>query len=303
MRVCKTDSSYSTYYAIQSFESENVCMSFRERMETILAFFDAQNLDDEYQRRMAFFSLYDFFQTLIIRIGISHCGLPESVLKVCPVKKRWEFVMNPLSEVVKIPSEWTPTIITMYKTRNRIIHNEDVFPTEQMLEPIREQAPKFMEWIIEAGGIYSSQSKGFNFAQRFKLLSRMYIKRTDSILDQYGEKTPYSVKVDLASVDPYKKMRTAKDAIESRMNAITSIKELTKDDLEMLVELVRETERMDAREGVYLKFETCPKCGSQIVESQRSIGGCLDGSIPYAIARRVGCEKCDYEVVSDTIEI
>jgi hypothetical protein len=69
-----------------------------------------------------------------------------------------------------------------------------------------------------------------------------------------------------------------------------------------LIELAKQAERLDARETILLRFGICPKCGGKIVDTQKEIAGGPEEP-PSAIYVRTGCEKCDYTLNEETIDI
>ncbi len=280
-------------------------MDFNERMELILAAFDNIDLDDKYLRRLAVKPLHDFFQILLLEVGVNHCHLLRDTLHNYPVSARWRDVQHCLELIGEDTDVWTQTINTLHKMRRKNEHNDYHYPKKRALLFVRESAEKFMDWILSAGTEYLRQSKGFSFIQKFESHARAYIRRTDYILHQYGEKTPYSVSEDILAIDddPYPRLKPIRDTLELRMAAIRSIQDLTAEDLDCLIDIVKEIERLDAREDAYVKYRVCPKCGSKIVETQTAIGGSPDDPVPSAIRCRVGCEKCDFELFSETVEI
>ncbi len=94
------------------------------------------------------------------------------------------------------------------------------------------------------------------------------------------EKTPpYSVKVDVLSKEEeqfYIRMQALIKKMKGRVWEISNISELQKEDLTDLAELIKEIERIDAKENILLHFNKCPKCGSNIIETEDSIGGNIE---------------------------
>ncbi len=285
-------------------EMEKKRMSFEERTQIILASYDAQDLTNQYQKRMAFYPLHDYFHLHILEIGVRFCGIPEVALKSCSIKVRWEHVKDVLSEIGNIPSEWDQVIRTLHNLRNKLAH-EDAVPNIRALEFIRSKAEEFSKWIIESGGNYFVQSSGFPLIQRFKKLARWYVNRADSILSEYGKTVPHYVLGNLRWTKEvfFIKIKSLKASAAHAGKSITSVAEITSSNLDGLISLITEIERLDARECVYLEFNICPLCGSKIVSSQQTLGGSFTDPVPTEIHYRIGCEKCDYEVMYETVQV
>ncbi len=276
-------------------------MSFEERMQEILASYDAQDLTNQYQKRMAFYPLHDYFHRHILEIGVRYCGIPNVALKSCSIKVRWEHVKSVLSEIGTIPRKWDQAISTLHNLRNKLVH-EDVVPPLRALEDIRSNAEEFSEWIIEHAGTYFVQSSGFTFIQRFKKLTRWYVRKGDSILRDYGKTVPDYAIGDLRWKKEFffmkiKGLRASADIVGK---SITNVAEITSSNLDGLISLITEIERLDARESVYLEFKVCPICSSKIISSQHASGGSSPDHVPTEIHYRIGCEKCDFEVMHET---
>lgn len=279
-------------------------MSFEEQTKLILASFDALDLLYPYQRRLAFFSLHDYFQHHLLEVGVNYCGIPQVSLRPASIKIQWDNVSEVLSEIETIPNEWNKLFGTLHRQRNKIVKGGRV-PRLQMLKSTRNQAEGFSKWIIETAGNYLVQSSGFTLMQRFKRLTRWYVKRADSILSDYGKTVPHYVVEDLRWNKEifFLKIKGLKVFAALAGKSITSVAEITSSNLDGLISLITEIERLDARESVYLEFNICPICGSKIVSSQQTSGGSSTDPAPTKIQYRIGCEKCDYEIMRETVQV
>lgn len=281
-------------------------MTTGEKLLTeILSTFDSLDLDKEQQRRASVVSLYDYFRTLTLEVGVHLCGINRNVLKHYLLRQRWESVKDCLSETGD-PSHWDETISRLHRMRNKIEHVDYRIPRKADLLEIRRQAPEFKAWIISVGRQYYKQSKGFSFIEKYSMLSRSYVSQADWRIHQFGDKVPYCLEreiVLLGEKNPYERLKPLSEALESRNREIGGINDFTKDDLSNLVDLITVLERLDARESVFLQQDICPKCGGKIRQTQRNIGGSAEEPMPYAVIYRIGCENCDYEIDSETIDI
>lgn len=274
-------------------------------LRAILDTFDSFDLGNEYQRRTAVKPLHDYFQILIIEVAVHLCGQSRNSLKNCHLKARWNMTKSCLGQVEN-PTRWDELIYALHNIRSSTEHTDYKVPSKTALQHIREQVPEFKDWILRIGKLYYKRSKGFSFIQKFSILAEWYIRQADWMIHLFGDKTPYCLEREIVlpgEEHPYKRVRSLRDALESRNREIDSIDDLKQDDLDKLVELVKIIERLDARESVLLQQNVCPKCGSKIVTTQRQVGGSSEDSTPYAVIYRIGCENCDYLVDSETIEV
>jgi hypothetical protein len=279
-------------------------MPFKDEVLDILEGYDRQNMNKEYGRRAAFWALHDYFHRHIMEVGVRCCGIPEVALKACSIKVRWEYAGEALEKVGNIPTEWNKVIGKLNKLRNKVAHESHV-PDLKNLQDIRSKTETFSDWIFEMGKKYHQQASGYTVVQKFKILSRWYAKRADKILSELSERKPQYIVSDTrwrkgtSSV----KLKGLKVFTERAEKSIDSVTELTADDLEGLIFLITEIERLDAREDAYLEFSRCPICGSKIISTERSSGGTSSDPAPTKIHYCIGCEKCDYELVSETESI
>jgi hypothetical protein len=277
---------------------------FKQQLDEILASFDAIRLDDEYKRRLAVKPLYDYFQRTLLEVGNQLCGFYRNSLKSCHLKARWIVVKGAL-EIIEDASRWDKLVRTIHNERMSSEHNDYSSPSKQSLIDVRNQAPEFANWVLDTGQKYHEQSEGFTFVQEFRASSRWYTGQAERIISELGEDSPFCIKEDFNLVggeNSYKRLVALNDAVGSRSLAVRSLDELTKEDLSNLVDLVRIVERVDASENFVLSESKCPRCGGNITGTQKSVGGSEEEE-PYAIFYRIGCDKCDYELDTETVDL
>lgn len=278
--------------------------SVEERLTVILDTFDSFDLDKEYRRRASVKPLYDYFQTLVLEVAVRFCGLSRNVLGHYFLLERWKIITDCLGEI-EDPNRWDEMISALHHMRTKTEHTPYKCPSKTALLQIRQRVPEFRDWIISVGKQYYGESKGFSIIQRYSILSRLYIGQADWMIYLFGNEIPYCAEKEFAlpgEEHSYERLKPLRDAIESRNREIKSIQDLSQEDLINLAELIKITERLDARESVFLQQNICPKCGGKITQTQRAIGGSED-SMPYAVVYRIGCKDCDYEIDSETIDI
>lgn len=278
---------------------------FKQHLEKILSLFDSLDLDDEYKRRLAVKPLYDYFQRVLLEVGDQLCGLHRNSLKSCHLKTRWVLVNGTLEMVEKNASRWDKLVITINNERMSCEHNDYYFPPKQALLETRKHATEFANWALESGKKYHEKSEGFTFTQEFAATSRWYIAQAERITSELGETSPFCVKEDyyLDGIENgYSKLKALSNALVPRSRGVRNVNELTREDLSNLTDLVRIVERVDARENIMVARSTCPKCGSQIVETEKYFGGSGEEE-PHAVFYRVGCDQCNYVLDTETIDL
>jgi uncharacterized protein YfkK (UPF0435 family) len=271
-----------------------------EYLRRALDFFDSLDLKKEYDRRQAIKPLYDYLQILVLEVAVRFCGQDKNGMKNQHLETRWNMIKTFLS-IIEDPKRWDQFISQINNARSSAEHNDYYYPPMQALSASRKHIPEFTQWLLSVGRKYYEASKGFSFIQEYVLVSQWYIGQADWMIHQYGEKPPFADETDRAE-HQYDMLKPLRERVNLRLAEIQSIDDLKKEDLKDLVQLVKGTERLDAREDALLRFNICPKCGGKMIETQREVGGSYDEP-PSAIVYRVGCEKCDYELVSETIDV
>lgn len=270
-----------------------------EKLNGFLSFFDSLKLGDEYTRRAAVKPLYDYFQTLVYEVAWRFCGQDRNCLRNQGLVARWN-ILNNIPSLIEEPEKWNKLIEQIQTIRVRVEHNDDYFPDKTVLEDLRKNIPGFTEWFLTIGRKYYEKTKGFSLVEGFLNLTHWYIGQADWIIHQYGEKPPHTIETNIETQE-YSAIMPLREKLAARSSEIHAMEDLKKEDLNDLVELIKETERLDARESAFVHFGVCPKCGGKIVETQRSIYGNYEE--PVGVLCRVGCEKCDFELNSETFAV
>jgi len=275
-----------------------------DKYSKILETFDNLKLENIHERRTACKPLYDYFKTLIFEVGVALCGLDQNSLRVSHLKTRWENIKNCLS-YIDDPKNWEDVINEVNNIRQKVEHNDYYDPKAGQLRDIRKRAPEFKDWIIKVAQEYYKKSKGFTFKEAFYHLSNRYITEVESMLQEYGEKPPYAAKPDY-SIEleeyPYSQLLELVQTLKERLKDIAKLESIERTDLEKLIQLVKVISHFKGKEEILLRYSVCPKCGGAIKETQSYFGGTYDDPEPKGMHIRVGCEKCDYELDSETID-
>lgn len=276
---------------------------YEKRLELMLSEFDKADLETFYNRRIAQKMIFDYYMLLLLAVGDSVLDDSRAALIPKGLSTRWERLKPMLAEVAN-PGDWDEAIKEVGIIRNKTSHNDDYSPQKEKLERLRSSAPKFRKWILQAGLEYYKQSHNVTFAEAFALYTRVYVRRADSVLGRYRKGGWLSAQRDTPSGEQYyHHIKKLNEGLKKRLERFKLAEEITEDDLARLIEIVREVERLDAREWAYIDHNICPKCGNDIVETQNPSGRSLDDPAPTQIVWRVGCSQCDYEIVSDVIDL
>jgi len=271
----------------------------------ILETFDKLTLENIHERRTACKPLYDYFQTLTLEVGVTLCGLDQNSLKTYHLKTRWENIKYCLS-YVDDPGKWEDVINEIHNIRSKVEHEDDSDPKPERLKEIRKKAPEFKDWIVQVAQEYYRKSKGFTFKEAFYHLSHYYIIQAEYMLREFGEKPPYVAEpehhMELEEY-PYQQLSQLVHTSKERLPQIAKLENIERPDLEKLVQLVKIISYFRGKEDVLLRYSVCPKCGGAIKETERYSGGTYEDSEPTSIHVRIGCEKCDYELHNETIDL
>jgi len=276
---------------------------FEGEYEEILENFDAIELDNITSKRMAQQVLYDYFQKLTLEIGIS-IGLNKEMLQGGHLNSRWITLKRCLNSITQT-QDWDSLIEKMVKIRNATSHIDYFIPQSSELKKIREEAPKFKEWIIKFAKEYYKKSKNFTFKEKFYLFSQNYISVAEMIFKDYGEDYPLESKLDIfpepISRIPYHELKKYVKYLNQRLKELAKLDEITRDDLEKLIAIVETTAFIKGREEISLQSSKCPRCGGEIKETEAPIGS--NDEYAQGIYYRVGCENCNYVIHEDTVDL
>ncbi len=267
-------------------------------IENLLKLFDRLEKTEIHSRRIAYKPLYEFFQRLLISVGIQFCDLNERSLKISSLKTIWDQISPSLFVADNDVRRWNDLINNLQNIRTGVEHNLEHAPSLENLENIRKVAPKFYEWVMKTGESTWKKSKNFSFFESFYSMLKYYSREAESLLLEYGKAPPH---ISEPFENDYVRMQHIFEMLEKRIKEISKIGDLTPQDFGDLVELIRVVTEMRTVEGNLLEKSICPKCGSEIGETQRNIGRTSEE--PSAIRVRIGCEKCDYTLNEETIDL
>lgn len=271
----------------------------------LLEIFDKQEMGDIHGRRTAYKPLYEYFQRLVMEVGVSLCNLNRDSLKNYQINGRWNIIKDFLN-YIEDANIWDELIRDLYKVRNGVEHNDEYDPPLDTLNNIREKTPEFTSWIIRIGGEYFKSSKNFNFKDLFYRSVKINVMEGERLFSEYGEspyieKSEYPIYFDDTS---YQQLKKLINILNERLEGFKLIDEVDRADLEKLIKLVKIIYTLKGREEILLENSICPKCGDKIEETQEYIGGGTESNPePTGIFYRVGCQKCDFLIDEETIDI
>ena len=277
-------------------------MNIDEHLGNLLSKFDKLDLENEYDRRLAIKPLYDFYQISLLEASVMFCGFNRDTVKNQHLNTRWMLTRSTLLDIDSTIERWNNLIKTVENERNGVEHNDYHFPKKEALVEARLQASDFLTWLVTTSKNYYELSRGFSFAKEFTILSDIQIILADIILNTYSEKTPFFLDSPEEKAE-FWQLPQLKERLEPRSKQIRDINDLKKEDLIDLITLAKLTENINVRENALLHDSKCPNCGNKIITTEEPMGGNEADSAPEAIAVRVGCEKCDYSLHEETIDI
>lgn len=264
------------------------------------------DISDEYERRLAFKAIYDVVMRSMLFLCTEYYGWRKEVLLSQGLNSRWSYIETALklSNVCTKDelSEWKKFVRDINKTRNKVEHNDSYSPSQKELENYRKKLPEFFEWIISASKRYLENSSEFTFKMAFYSILAEYIHRAEFFQNYFGE-APYLIKIDLILEEKYEQLSDLITSGKDILKKIRERKDLERNDLMVLTELIELVDRIDMAENVCLRENTCPKCGGEIAEEDRYIGGSIDDPEPYAVVYRVGCKNCEYTLHEESFLI
>jgi len=275
-----------------------------EYLERILERFDSYNLEDGIDRRFAVKPVWDYCQSVLLEIGVSFCGMDREVLKNNHLKTRW-IKIRPIFSVIDDPSKWDQFINTLQNQRSKVEHDDYSIPDKDALITLRRDIESFKNWCLDTGRQYYRDSQGYDIVRLFNAQLSIYQGRASYIIDYSVIEPPFYMKDDYISryePHPFDVFRDATKYLRSRYGKINDIKDITKNDLEKLIIVIKNVERFDVKEYNLLEKELCPFCGSPIIETETEQGGGPEDP-PSSIHYRIGCSSCKYELNSETIHL
>lgn len=277
----------------------------KDEFSRLLEIFDRQELNDIHGRRTAYRPLYDYFLKLVTDIATTFCDLRKETLQSSQLYGRWDAIQNCLS-LIDNPNTWDKLIREINDIRNKVEHKDDYDPKEESLKEIRAQVIKFEEWISRVAKEYYKKSKAFTVKEYFYIISSNYITRAESIIHEYGEKPPFIAENYSSEFEvfPYQQLPELIKTLHERLKKIATLEDIERTDLEKLIQLVKIVNKLKGREEVLTHFPVCPKCGGEIKETHENLGGNTEEQPePYGVYIRVGCQKCDYLIHDETIDL
>lgn len=271
----------------------------KEPFNELLEFFDYSKKNNFYEKRIVSKSLYEYYQRVLLAVGLHLCSLNKESLRICHLKTLWNMIKPCLSYIDPNLRKWEELIYNINGIRSRIEHNLEYEPPLENLKDIRKEAPKFRDWILDVAKKYYKESKNFTFKEAFKNNLSFYIQEVELLIHEFGE--------NLKTQNPFEKeeyenLPSLIKRLKKKEKEISNLDDISSDDLTDLITLVKIINKFRGKEEVLLSQSICPQCGGKIKETQKETGGRYDEP-PTAVHLRVGCEKCDYTLHTETIDI
>lgn len=272
-------------------------------MRKYLDSYDDLPKEDSVTRRIASKPLYNYFQILLLEVGVRLCNCDRNRLSDFHLKTRWNEIKRVLSRDETETNRWDNIIHLINGIREKVEHNDYYDPSIKDLEKVREKALEFTSWITTTAKSYYHKSGGFSLLQSFRYRLFEYKDKAKWKLEEYGEKPQIATGYhdDFEKVT-YRNLPDIIEQTEERLRETKTIKDITKSDIELLIGLVEFIAEFRCREEIAISKAICPKCGGKITETSQYIGGGYEEP-PSEVYYRVGCEKCDYMLHDETFSI
>ena len=254
-----------------------------------------------FNMRIVYKPLYDYFMILVKEVGIKYIGLDNNIFGP-QLNGRWNNIEIFLKEIDSDTKTWNGYLNNLHKLRNLVEHNDCYIPSKKNLQQIRGVVPEFTKWITATGVKYYQESKNFTFIKSFYHINQNHMKNAEMLIHEYGEEPPYfdnPYKIETDS-GGYSQLVPLIYQIKERSNKIYSQKDIKRTDIDCLLKLVQITSFLKGREDIILMNNLCPKCGDKLKEINHYFGGNESDPQPVGVHWKYGCSNCDYYVEQDT---
>ena len=261
---------------------------------------------DPDDRRQAVWPLHDYYMK-VLRLAVlkyfnidSYAGSSESVIR------RWNVIYDCIKAITSDESElieWNGLIRMLHGFENDARHHDDDTrsPPLHRLDEINDNAIAFHNWLLEQGKKYSTYKKRKNISNSDLHLSgvaRRLIGHIEYLESELGD-NPVIFSI---IKEQYQEMVSKKRDLERIYQKGMSGIPLDRSESTLVTDLVEIKERVDGEKWTMVAQNKCPKCGGDIVSTHHYSGGAYDEPPDY-VHYRVGCNKCDFEVMSDSESI
>ena len=270
------------------------------RLESLLSEYD-KLVSYDISTRIVYKPLYDYFMILIKEIGIKYIGFAPTMF-TSQLKGRWDIIKTFLEEMDGDTKNWNEQLNILHELRKKVEHKDDYIPSKKQLKKIRYVVPEFKMWVTATGVKYYKKSINFTFVQSFNHSNQKYIKKSEMLINEYGEEVPYLDNPHKIEMDSggYSQIVPLINQIEERFEKISGPKDIKKTDIDYLLKLVQITSFLKGREDILLMNNLCPKCGDEIKYIEHYFGMSESDPEPDGVYWKFGCSNCDYYVADDT---
>lgn len=258
-------------------------------------------MSNNFNTRIVYKPLYDYFMILVKEVGIKYIGLDYKIFEHLLIG-RWKNIEIFLKEIDNSTKTWNEHLFRLNELRRRVEHEDCHIPPKKDLQKIRDIVPEFTTWITATGVKYYKESKNFTFTESFYHINLNYIKKAEMLIHEYGEEVPYfdnPYKIETDS-GGYSQLAPLIYQIKERSKKIYGQKDIKKTDIDYLLKLVQITSFLKGREDILLMNNLCPKCGDKIKEINYHFGGNESDPQPDGVYWKFGCSNCDYYVEDGT---
>ncbi len=268
-----------------------------EKLQEYLDSFDRAKLGTIPERRAAFKHLHDYYYRLIKEAAVRFFYIHENTVKNAAINLCWT-ILGPSLLTCEEYDEWTGIILKIAKIRNSKTEHVDFDsdPGSDDLKMLREEAPKFRNWLINIGKEYHSNADNFKLKTAYSESLEWFSEKAEILLRTYENR------LELPQIEQNKLKEVASTLEQAKkiLAKIPSEQDLTKDDLQTLINLIKSVYEFEGRVDTLLSLSICPLCGGKITDKTTySYSSNDEDAEPIGVRMRVGCERCDYTLADD----
>lgn len=196
--------------------------------EEILTIFDDFDLETPEKRRIALFTLNDYFGAVLAEVG-EQLDFRTSDYKMS-IGHQWDKASSRLEEVdsVEISGEYYSTLETISGLRGDYAHNFRDYPPVDPIESARETAPNWAGWIREAADEYEEYQESLTASEALVQVGQRSLDNT--LEDWYGYPPRFS--------EQAKSLNSRAENLEKDLQSFRDDEEVTKELVEVISDIM-----------------------------------------------------------------
>ena len=252
--------------------------------------------------------LYHFFKVTGQVVEITKDGKEKDTIIGLGLEKRWHQIIRSC-ELLRIElaslTQFTDYINALQNARFGIDHNENYDPETKVLlkaDDFKRKAENIIETLDKIADIYLKDLKASIAGSDVYEIAAILLREARCISDESlpQNKNEETQQINGFSIQDFdKKLKLVDDNLDS----FISSKNIENKSLIGLVNLAGFLYYVYGRRDAFITLGICPICGAKIEDTQTSGGGTEDDPPPTYVKRQIGCSKCDYELLNESIDL